>query len=293
MIKIYRKWIRSTEVEVEELSISEIAELPWYDMLSYMGLESFNWSGMESWDDLMGLCNFPERSQILMIGCGVGKSTFYLAEKYPQYSFLGIDLAETSIEMAKEKVHEQNLTERVQFQIADAHKLPFEDNTFDGVFTEFMAYFLDHPVALKEFFRVLKPGGNLGLNELMKDSAITEEANLEFLRAEKIFKEVSGYPLKVPRTDEYEHLCEEVGFKEWKFLNSKHRVKIREYFKLAGGVRKFLKIMNLMLKLYKHSKAIKDKFKKQKEVKKIIMFNRSTRKFIFPAVARAQKPTKA
>ncbi len=273
-----------------ELSIEEIAQLDWYDMLSYMGLESFNWTGVGSWDDLIQLCTFPPSARILMIGCGVGKSTFYLAEKFPLFSFLGIDLAETSIEMAKQSAEERNLTERVQFQIADAHKLPFEENSFDGVFTEYMAYFLDHPVALKEFFRVLKPGGFLGLNELMKDSAITEEANLEFLRAEKLFKEVSGYPLKVPKTDEYGHLCQEAGFKEWKFQSSKHRIKIRESIKLVGGFRKFIKILKLTAKLYKHSDEIKAKFKKQQEVKKIIMFKRSTRKFVFPAVASAQKP---
>ena len=60
--------------------------------------------------------------------------------------------------------------------------------------------------------------------------------------------------------------------------------------KLVGGFRKFVKILKLTAKLYKHSDEVKAKFKKQQEVKKIILFKRSTRKFIFPAVASAQKP---
>lgn len=84
-----------------EINIKEWEQLPWYDMLSKIGLESFNWRGLETWNELMKIYKFPANSKVLIIGCGVGKSAFYLAENY-DLSVTGIDLAEKSIQIAKE-----------------------------------------------------------------------------------------------------------------------------------------------------------------------------------------------
>lgn len=275
----------------DTLTIQEIEQLPWYDLLSFLGLESFNWAGMASWDDLFSICDLPPNARILMIGCGVGKATFYLAEKHLKYSFVGIDLAEKSIEIARQSVKDRNLESRVHFEIADAHRLPFANNSFDCVFTEFMAYFLDHEKAVKEFYRVLQPSGYVGFNELMKDSQTPADVNAKLNEMELLFEEVSGYPLKVPSIAEYEEFCNQAGFLPMTHLISRHKIPLKEYFSIAGGFRNFLRIMKYVIKLYRKSPIIRVKFQKQKKVKQVIMWNRKTKKYLFTMVACAQKPT--
>lgn len=56
--------------------------------------------------------------------------------------------------------------DRAEFRVADAQKLPFEDAHFDAVITESVLSFVpEKPLALREFMRVTKPGGYIGLNE--------------------------------------------------------------------------------------------------------------------------------
>lgn len=47
------------------------------------------------------------------------------------------------------------------FLMMDAHKLDFEDNSFDVVFGKAILHHLDYAVALDEINRVLKPGGTM------------------------------------------------------------------------------------------------------------------------------------
>jgi demethylmenaquinone methyltransferase/2-methoxy-6-polyprenyl-1,4-benzoquinol methylase len=55
---------------------------------------------------------------------------------------------------------------QLEFVFADAMKLPFEDASFDVVTMSFgLRNVADHKVALKEFFRVLKPSGRLVICE--------------------------------------------------------------------------------------------------------------------------------
>ena len=71
----------------EELSIDEIAQLDWYDMLSYMGLESFNWTGMGSWDDLIKLCSSPSPLNTFSIKIEIKNESVVWAQT--PYSFFG------------------------------------------------------------------------------------------------------------------------------------------------------------------------------------------------------------
>ena len=56
--------------------------------------------------------------------------------------------------------------DRVEFKVADAQGLPFEDGTFDAVITESVTAFPeDKQKAVNEYSRVTKRGGYVGLNE--------------------------------------------------------------------------------------------------------------------------------
>ena len=79
---------------------------------------------------------------------------------------VGVDILEKMVERSRERASREGLTHRVEFRVADAQNLPFEDNLFDAVLTESVTAFpADKQKAVSEYARVTKPGGYVGLNE--------------------------------------------------------------------------------------------------------------------------------
>jgi SAM-dependent methyltransferase len=82
----------------------------------------------------------------------------------------GIDLSEILIQKARERAENMKL-DSVDFQVADAMDLPFEDNSFDAVFgVAFTALLPDRERAINEYVRIVKPGGMIAtLDMFLKD----------------------------------------------------------------------------------------------------------------------------
>jgi len=60
----------------------------------------------------------------------------------------------------------ERVVDKVRFQVADAHNLPFEDECFGIVMGEFITGLLDNKQrAVNEYLRVAKPEGYVGFNE--------------------------------------------------------------------------------------------------------------------------------
>ena len=91
--------------------------------------------------------------KVLELGFGKGPNIFYLAEKFPDVEFTGLDLC---------SVHKENTLPNVTLIHQDYQKLPnFADNTFDVIFgIETLCCCSDKDPAFREFNRVLKPGGH-------------------------------------------------------------------------------------------------------------------------------------
>lgn len=108
---------------------------------------------------------FPAGSHILETGCGVGSQTLTLARQNPHASFTSIDISESSLEQAREKLRSAGY-QNVQFKQADMFNLPFKPCTFDHVFVCFVLEHLQNPVeALTCLKRVLKSGGTITIIE--------------------------------------------------------------------------------------------------------------------------------
>jgi hypothetical protein len=59
---------------------------------------------------------------------------------------------------------------------ADANRLPFADQSFDGVLSEcVLSLMLDKPAALREIRRILRPGGCLGITDMSVHGALPED----------------------------------------------------------------------------------------------------------------------
>ena len=101
-------------------------------------------------------------TKVLDVGCGIGGTTRYLANKFgPSTTVTGITLSPNQVARATELAKERGLP-NAQFQIMDALNLTFEDNTFDVVWAcESGEHMPDKKRYVEEMARVLKPGGRI------------------------------------------------------------------------------------------------------------------------------------
>lgn len=93
-------------------------------------------------------------SVVLDVGCGAGFLTNELA--LAGHKVTGVDLSETSLEVAGR----YDQTKTVTYKVANAYELPFPDASFDVLCAmDFLEHVEDPAKVIKEFSRVLKPGG--------------------------------------------------------------------------------------------------------------------------------------
>jgi SAM-dependent methyltransferase len=79
---------------------------------------------------------------------------------------MGVDIIERMVERSQERARAEGVADRTEFRVADAQSLPFESETFDAVITESVTVFPeDKARAVREYARVAKPGGYVGLSE--------------------------------------------------------------------------------------------------------------------------------
>lgn len=97
--------------------------------------------------------------RILEVGVGTGLSLpFYSGES----SVFGIDLSDEMLRKARERVADGKLRNVERLAIMDAEALDFPDASFDAVVAQCVVNTVPHPeVALEEFARVLRPGGEI------------------------------------------------------------------------------------------------------------------------------------
>jgi D-aspartate ligase len=109
------------------------------------------------WIDALGL---PRGACVLEIGCGAGLTSVALASR--GFDVTAVDRAPAMIELTDTLARERGLADRVHAMAADAHDLPFPDREFDLVLALGVFPWLHSPdTALREFVRVLQPGGYL------------------------------------------------------------------------------------------------------------------------------------
>jgi ubiquinone/menaquinone biosynthesis C-methylase UbiE len=101
--------------------------------------------------------------RVLEIACGRGGFSRLLGERGA--SVCGADFSASAVAIAKERLRSYpTLNGNVSYVQADAQALPFEDNSFDVVIScETIEHVPDPRAALREMYRVAKPGGSLFL----------------------------------------------------------------------------------------------------------------------------------
>jgi phosphatidylethanolamine/phosphatidyl-N-methylethanolamine N-methyltransferase len=97
--------------------------------------------------------------RVLEVGVGTGIS---LPLYSPNVRIFGTDISEAMLNKAKQRVAEGRLKNIEGLAVMDAEKLEFPDDSFDVVMAQYVVTAVPNPeVALDEFARVLRPGGEL------------------------------------------------------------------------------------------------------------------------------------
>lgn len=150
---------------------------------------------------------------ILDVGCGIGGSSLYLAEKFGAH-VTGITLSPVQANRAKERARAAGLATTADFKVANALEMPFADDSFDLVWSlESGEHMPDKVKFLQECYRVLKPGGKLiFVTWCHRPTTATTPLNAE---EEKLLQDIYRvyclpYVISLPQ---YTEIAQQCGFK--------------------------------------------------------------------------------
>ncbi|MGF1540111.1 MAG: methyltransferase domain-containing protein [Pleurocapsa sp.] len=155
---------------------------------------------------------------IIDVGCGIGGSTLYLANKFAARG-TGITLSPIQAARAKERAKEASLDHRVQFEVANALEMPFADDSFDLVWSlESGEHMPDKEKFLRECHRVLQPGGKLIFATWChrETNSVVGQLTPDEIRHLKEIYRVYCLPYVISLS-EYRSLAEDIGWQNLKY----------------------------------------------------------------------------
>ena len=113
--------------------------------------------------------------RVLDVAAGKGTSAIYLAQTFG-VAVVGVDYGRAAVDAANAAANAVGSGECVYFEQGDAEHLPFEAEAFDALICECaFCTFPDKSVAAREFARVLKPGGKLGMTDVIRRGELLED----------------------------------------------------------------------------------------------------------------------
>ncbi|MDO8638382.1 MAG: methyltransferase domain-containing protein [Candidatus Daviesbacteria bacterium] len=102
--------------------------------------------------------NPQSNEKIIDLGCGTGYYLYLFNNLPVNLKLTGFDFDKKALDEAKTMLSD----EKIDFVLGDMHKISFKNNSFDkAVSSEALEHLKDDTQALREVFRILKPGGTL------------------------------------------------------------------------------------------------------------------------------------
>lgn len=145
---------------------------------------------------------FDERDKILDLGCGAGWFSAILASKVPTGQVVGLDVADDMIRRARRNYMDPA---NLMFVVAPVEGIPWDNDFFNKVVSIESSYYWPDPArALREIFRVLRPGGTMRtLINLYKDNPYAHQ-----------WQEKLETPTHLLSGEEWCELFRQAGFEE-------------------------------------------------------------------------------
>ena len=129
--------------------------------------------------DVSEILKLAGNENVLDVGCGLGKLTNGIAKQLNDGKVIGIDIWNkmeipgNSAEKAYENAAIEGVRDKVEFKFGNVLDIPFPDTTFDLVTSSSVLnnlHGMDEKLkALKEIYRVIKPGGRFLLVEPLRN----------------------------------------------------------------------------------------------------------------------------
>ena len=104
-------------------------------------------------DEVIAQLRAHRSRRIADIACGTGILSDRIERELHPDEIYGVDMSDGMLNQARAR------SNRVQWLRGPAEQLPFDDGALDAVVTTSAFHFFDQPAALREFHRVLAPGG--------------------------------------------------------------------------------------------------------------------------------------
>ncbi|HGD0380266.1 TPA: class I SAM-dependent methyltransferase [Streptococcus agalactiae] len=178
-----------------------------HQFLARLGKKRLRPGGVQATNWLIKKGHFSADSRVLEVACNQCTSSIDIAKAFSCH-ITALDLDSKVIEKAKENVKKAQLEEFIEVIQGNALKLPFPDNSFDIVINEAMLTMLSNSAkekAIKEYLRVLKPGGRL----LTHDVSYQDEDTAKLIDQLRHTINVNVAPLKI---DDWQNLFLQNGF---------------------------------------------------------------------------------
>lgn len=157
---------------------------------------------------LSELTDIKPHSRILDAGCGVGGSSFYLAETKNCLT-TGITLSQKQVETASKYANSKGLNDQCEFFKCSYTDTPFEENSFDFSWAvESLGSAIKKDDFFIEMHRILKPGGKILIADTFKSYSYPIEENKEMQNM------LNPWAISdIPSKDELIELAKTHGFK--------------------------------------------------------------------------------
>lgn len=204
--------MHSMDIQKQDLrEINHFTKLPhvWWGLKTIAGQKRYD----NKFTKLLNLCQVKKGSKILEVGCGTGDFTKRLAKiKTSETKITAIDITPNLIKLAKKTIKNKKIT----FKTDSLHSLSFKNNFYDIVCGISILHHVSLKKALKEIYRVLKPGGEIFFTEPnLLNPVIYLGLNIELLREKMEFSPDETAFIRWSLEKE----IKKAGFKNVKVLN--------------------------------------------------------------------------
>jgi demethylmenaquinone methyltransferase/2-methoxy-6-polyprenyl-1,4-benzoquinol methylase len=128
------------------------------------------------WRRVMVQClRLPPEAVVLDMATGTGEVAVEICRHHPEVRVVGVDFSPKMVTTGRRKAKFKKFDNRIHLTLGDGRTLPLKSNSFEAATIAFgIRNIEERDLALREFYRVLKPGGQL----LIMEFDIPEDALL-------------------------------------------------------------------------------------------------------------------